>query len=345
MRRIWLWIMAGVMLLGISGCNANVSERVSVSSPPVTRKTVALVVKSTDNPYMLAMYDGFAKACDEVGMIAVLRGPTGTQTQQAQVVQALISEGIDAIAIAANDMQEVSVPLRAALDAGIPVVSLDSMVQPEDRLLHIQQASAEMIGRVLIQACAQIIDGAGDFAILTTTDTMPNQASWVRWMQQELDDHPEQYKGMTLVEIAYGLDEREASTQAMRDLLADHPALQAVIAPTTVGIRAAAEVIEETQAQVKLTGLGLPSEMHAYIDSGMCPWMYLWNPTEVGYLAAYALDGLCAGTLTGAAGEVLSAGELGQKIITASEGSGTELVLGNPKMFDSTNIVVWSEVF
>jgi len=219
------------------------------------------------------------------------------------------------------------------------------MVSPSERNVHIQQASPEMIGRVLIQAAALMLDNAGTFAILTTTESMPNQASWVRWMHRELDEYPEKYKAMALVETAYGLDEHGPSAQETRRLLAGHPGLDLIIAPTSAGMRAAAEVIREMGVETRITGLGLPSEMEPFIVEGRCPWMYLWNPSELGYLAAFAANALVDGTMTGAVDEILHAGELGDRIVTVSEDSGTEIVLGHPKVFDLTNIAVWGELF
>jgi rhamnose transport system substrate-binding protein len=292
------------------------------------------------------MYEGFREACEVLGARALLSGPAGSEdSSQSQYIEALLGEGVDALAVAANDKDELSAALHAVIEAGIPVVSLDSTVNPADRLVHIQQASPEMIGRVLIQAGAQMIDGEGQFAILSTAQTMPNQASWVRWMQSELAGYPEKYQGMELVEIAYGLDEYRQSAAQTASLLQRYPDLKLIIAPTTVGIRAAAETVAASGSLVKVTGLGLPSDMEAYVMDGVCPWMYLWNPTEVGYLAAYATDALVRGTLTGAEGEILSAGELGDRVVTGGEDGGTEIVLGNPKMFDASNITVWKEVF
>ncbi len=108
---------------------------------------------------------------------------------------------------------------------------------------------------------------------------------------------------------------------------------------------AAAQAIESAGADTRLTGLGLPSEMAPYIESGLCPWMYLWNPADVGYLAAYAMRALASGEITGAVDEVLSAGALGEKVIVPGEDGGTEIVLGNPMVFDRSNIAAWAEVF
>ena len=68
-------------------------------------------------------------------------------------------------------------------------------------------------------------------------------------------------------------------------------------------------------------GLGLPSEMASYIESGISPWMYLWNPIDVGYGAAYATNELINGK-TGAVGEKFSLGDLGE-IDVVEDGDGT----------------------
>lgn len=64
-----------------------------------------------------------------------------------------------------------------------------------------------------------------------------------------------------------------------------------------------------------LTGLGLPSEMAEYIESGASEWMYLWNPLDVGYLAGYAAKALVDGTITGKVGDKFNASKLGDKLL------------------------------
>ncbi len=78
---------------------------------------------------------------------------------------------------------------------------------------------------------------------------------------------------------------------------------------------------------------------------GVCPWMYLRSPSEVGYLAVYAMEAAAQGALRGALCEIIHAGSLGDKVVTESEDGGTEIALGYPKVFDMTNIAVWGELF
>lgn len=349
MKKLLMVALVSLGALCLAGCSPAGEEKAPVESATqeAAPKTYALVVKSVENPYMTTMYEGFKTACSELGIATPLLVGPGSQgsPSQSEALDLLLTQQTDAIAIAANDMDEVSAMLAQAKNQGIPVVSLDSMVYPLDRKIHIQQASPETIGRVLIQACAKMMDNTGEFAILTTTDAMPNQSTWVQWMRRELSENPELYAGMTLVETVYGMDEEKPSTDATAYLLKTYPNLKVIIAPTVVGLHAAAAEIERTGSAVRVTGLGLPSAMEKYIANGICPWMYLWNPSEVGYLSAYALHALSEGSVGGEVGEILSAGSLGDKIITESTDGGTEIVLGNPKVFDMTNIAVWGELF
>ena len=108
---------------------------------------------------------------------------------------------------------------------------------------------------------------------------------------------------------------------------------------------AAGKVLQDKGSEVKLTGLGLPSEMAPFIEDGVCPWMYLWNPVDIGSLAGYTLDSLVKGDITGAEGESFTAGDFGEKVITVAADGGTEVMLGDPFKFDSENIAEWKAVY
>ena len=125
------------------------------------------------------------------------------------------------------------------------------------------------------------------------------------------------------------------------------PNLKVIIAPTTVGIAAAGRVITDRGliGKVAITGLGLPSEMAEYIENGACPYMFLWNPIDVGYLSAYAATALVDGDITGAAGETFEAGRLGTYEIVKAGDGGTEVLLGPPFRFDPDNIAEWKTVY
>ena len=156
--------------------------------------------------------------------------------------------------------------------------------------------------------------------------------------------NPEKYANTPLVKVAYGDDDPTKSTSETQALLTDS-SIKVIIAPTTVGMLAAGKVLQDKQSDVKLTGLGLPSEMAPFIEDGTCPWMYLWNPVDIGYLSGYTMDALVKGTITGDVGGSFNAGDLGEKKITEAADGGTEVMLGDPFKFDTENIAEWKEVY
>jgi rhamnose transport system substrate-binding protein len=97
--------------------------------------------------------------------------------------------------------------------------------------------------------------------------------------------------------------------------------------------------------RVKVTGLGLPSQLAEYLDSGACPYMFLWNPSDLGYVSAFTSMALAHNQITGKLGDSFSAGRLGQyRVVTADDG-GTEVLLGPPFKFDRSNINEWKTVY
>ncbi|MDF2595059.1 MAG: rhaS [Clostridia bacterium] len=309
-------------------------------------KKFVLIVKSTGNPYNEKEAEGFKAAIEEAGAgEVILKAPAEpTAEAQIQMIEEAIAQKVTVIALAGNDPDALEPVLKKAMNAGIKVLSLDSSVNAASRMVHVNQADPERIGRVQVQAISEMIGGKGQIAVLSATSQAANQNLWIEWMQKELEDP--KYADMELVKVAYGDDLRDKSTSETEALLKAYPDLKGIISPTTVGMAAAGKVLTDKGLvdKVVLTGLGLPSEMAEYITNGVCPWMYLWNPIDVGYLGAYAAMALADGTITGAAGDKFTAGRLGEKeIITA--GDGTEIMLGDPFKFEPANIEEWKSVY
>lgn len=336
--------MVMLLMAALSGC-AHEQEPVTAQVQP-EKTNYVLVVKDTTNPYMQRMGEGFLDACASLNVQARVVGPDEASAEaQAEIIEGLVAEEIGCLAVAANESDALDEVLQKALAAGIRVVSMDAAVNPQSRVVHIQQANPEMIGRILMQASHHMTGGKGEIAFLSTSTNMPNQAIWLEWMQREVDENPEKYADMPIVDIVYGMDEYEPSAEATRRLLAEHPNLSMIIAPTAVGLKASADVLMEKDSKVLVTGLGLPSQMAKAIQAGKCPWMYLWNPIDIGYLAAHTLSAIDGGMIMGAEGEALKAGRLGEKQISPAADGGTEIVLGYPFKFDTENITLWMDAF
>ncbi len=351
MKGKWLIVLVVVAMLA-AACTppvAPVAPAAAPEQPPAEKAggyKIGLVVKNLGNPFFEAVNRGAQEAAQELGDEVIFQGPaTPTAEGQIEIIDALIAQRVDAIAITAND-PEALVPVgKKAMDAGIKVVTFDSAVAPEGRQLFVNQADMEQIGRIQVQMLAEMINYEGEIAILSAASTMTNQNTWIEWMKKELEDP--KYEKMKLVAVVYGDDLREKSYNEAQGLFKSYPDLKGIISPTTVGIAATARALQDAGlcGKIALTGLGLPSEMAEYIKNGCCQEMALWNPVDLGYLTVHATHALLAGAITAEAGKTFQAGKLGEYTTQDEGNGGVMILLGPPFRFNAENIDEWAKVY
>lgn len=180
---------------------------------------------------------------------------------------------------------------------------------------------------------ADQIGGAGEVAILSASANATNQNAWIDLMKEYVAS---EYPDITIVETVYGDDDDQTSFDKTAALLQSHPNLKGIISPTTVGIAAAARYVSTSdfKGKVAITGLGTPNQMREYVEDGTVTAFALWNPADLGYLAAFAAKALIEGEITGAEGDTFEAGDLGEYTV----GADGVVLLGDPFEFNADNI-------
>ncbi len=297
---------------------------------------VFVIPKNLGNSYFTT-----ADSAGSGGAISALQalGETGTETSgtsatpssQIPAIQAAISKGANALLVSATDPTALCPTLSSAMKRGITVVTYDSDA-PTCRSMFINQASTAQIGTSEVDVLAKQIGSSGQVAIVSAAASATNQNAWIGYMKTELKKYPK----MTLVSTVYGNDDPTTATQVTQGLLQQYPNLKGIISPTTVGIAAAAGVLDTAKyrGKVALTGLGTPDEMKKYVSDGTVKQFELWNPADLGYLAAYAAVELASGKIKGNSGDQFTAGKLGSYTV----GADNTVLLGPPFVFDSANI-------
>ncbi|MGK5114133.1 MULTISPECIES: rhamnose ABC transporter substrate-binding protein [unclassified Geodermatophilus] len=295
---------------------------------------VGFLPKQVNNPYFSVASAGAEAATGEFSGEYTETGPSeASASSQVSYINTLSQQGTDVILTSANDPNAICSALDQARSAGASVVTFDSDTDPACRDLFVNQATTEGIAKAQVDLIAEQIGGAGQVAILSATANATNQNTWIEEMQSyAAAEHPD----LEFVATVYGDDEDEKSFQETQGLLQTYPDLAGIISPTTVGIAAAARYLSgsEFKGQVALTGLGTPNQMREYVQNGTVTAFALWNPEELGYLAAYAGAALAAGQITGEEGETFEAGDLGEFTIEADG----VVVLGEPTVFNADNI-------
>ena len=258
-------------------------------------------------------------------------GSAATAASQLPAIQAAIAKGAKILLVSATDPTALCPTLKQAIAKGITVVTYDSDA-PTCRTLFINQASTANIGESEVDAMAKEIGGSGQIAIVSAAASATNQNAWISYMHTELKKYPK----LQLVATVYGNDDPTTATQVSQGLLQKYPKLKGIISPTTVGILAAAQVVDAAHdiGKVFVTGLGTPLEMKKYILNGTSPEVILWNPANLGYLAAYAAVNLASKTITNATGQSFTAGKLGKFTVGADH----TILLGPTTVFTKANV-------
>jgi rhamnose transport system substrate-binding protein len=314
---------------------------VMMAVPAYAQTRIALVVKSLGNGFFEAAAEGAEEAAAELGDVEIIyTGPTDpTAEAQIEVVNTLIAQQVDAIAISANDPDALVPVLQRAMDRGITVISWDSGVAPEGREMHLNPSSNELIGNTIIKLAADHLPEGGNVAILSATATATNQNIWIEEAKKVLPN----YEGINLVATVYGDDQSDKSYREAQALISTYPDLDAIIAPTTVGIVAAAQAVTDAGkiGEINVTGLALPSEMAAHIKSGASQSFAIWNPIDLGYSATMIAYQLATDQASAEPGSTISIGRVGEVTI----GEDGQAAMAEPFTYDASNIDQYSSIF
>ncbi|MDY7529620.1 MULTISPECIES: rhamnose ABC transporter substrate-binding protein [Cryobacterium] len=333
-------LVAGVAAIALlaTGCSSSASTDTSTgaaaSGSGDKNYAITFLPKNLGNAYFDTSDKGGSKAITEFGGTYAEVGPaTAAADAQVSFINTLTQQGVGAIIISADDPTAIGSALNEARAAGTKVVTFDSDTDPQYRDLYINQATADGIAKIEVDLITKQIGDTGEVAILSASANATNQNAWIETMKKELAaNHP----NVTLVDTVYGNDDDQTSFDKTAALLQSHPNLKGIISPTTVGIAAAARYLQTSQykGKVALTGLGTPNQMRDYVNDGTVTAFALWNPADLGYLAAYGAKALIDGTITGKEGDKFTAGALGEFTV----GKDATVLLGEPFTFTKENI-------
>ena len=308
---------------------------------------IAIMPKAVNNGYFTAWNKGAQTACKEIAAKCTYLGPTeATGPAQVQFINKVIQQKYDVLVISAADQNAIVPSLKKAKAAGITVVTSDADVATsgaKSRVTAILPAASDRIGTAEVDWAAEATGSKGSVAILSAAATAANQNAWIAAMGPYLTKKYPNMKwvgGTVEKSVFYGDDDATKSTAQFNAILAQYPDVAAIIAPTTVGVKAAAAEKQAKKAAVKVTGLGLPSEMAPFIENGTVEKVGLWNPIDLGYVAVYAAGYAKAGSFKGTVGSSFTAGKTTYKVT-----AGGITYLGDPFTFTKANIATFKKIY
>jgi ribose transport system substrate-binding protein len=233
MRKLTL-LMAGAAALALT-TGANAADY-----------TFALVPKNVNNPFFDQARDGCKKAEAELeGKIECLYigpGEHGGGEEQLQMVNDLIARGVDGIAVAPSNAAAMASALTQAKESGIPVLTWDSDLLPENADLRTAYIGTKNydIGVNLAKLVQEIKPDGGTICIQSGGAAAANHNERMQGIRDTLSgktdtvppgDRLEGDNGWTEADGCplYTDDDFPRSVQQMEDTLAKYPDLDAFV--------------------------------------------------------------------------------------------------------------------
>jgi ABC-type sugar transport system substrate-binding protein len=304
----------------------------SSAAPGGKQLTIAFMPKSKGNGYFIACKQGAEAAAKDLNVKLLYDGPTEPDpAKQNEIVETWITRGVDVIAAACENREGISTALRKAQQKGIKVITYDADALPDARSFFVNQATPEGIGNALMDEAARLLGSEGEYAIISASLTAGNMIEWQKAIEKR---NAEKYPRMKRAALRPCDDLKDKAFAEATAIMNANPNVKLIMAICSPAVPGAAEAVKQAGkvGQVRVIGLGLPSENKRYVKDGVTDTVILWKVQDLGYLAIEAASALAKGDLKSGATTFKSkrAGEV--------EIQGDNILLGKPFLFTKENI-------
>jgi ribose transport system substrate-binding protein len=296
MNSLRLACAAFVLFLAAAGCN-----RQSGADTNDGRPTVALVVKTLNNPFFIDMQRGAEEAAKIHGVNLLVQAAEREVDveRQMQIVENLIQRQVGALLITPSGSREIVSAIVKANRAGIPVLILDTRADA-DALVAEQGTIATFIGsdnyeggRIAGRHLAERMNGQARIAVLEGIPGHETGDARLRGFREALQEFP----GMQIVVSQPANWERDLGFNVTQNLLQAHPTVNALFAASDLMALGATEAIAAAGRTGSITVVGFDAieEARVAIGKGTMAASIAQNPAQMGRMGVEAAVKLLAG--------------------------------------------------
>ncbi|RKX47496.1 MAG: autoinducer 2 ABC transporter substrate-binding protein [Thermotogae bacterium] len=259
---------------------------------------IAVVVKIAGIPWFNRMAEGVEQAAKDLGVNAYLIGPaTADPAPQVQMVEDLVTRGVDAICVVPNDAKALKPVFNKAKEKGIVVLTHESPFETEAIDWDIETIDSVEYGKLAINEIVRLMVENGiqcteenpcGFVMLVGSLTVPLHNYWADVALEYAKKYFPFLKELTSrLPTAESVEDSRA---AVLDLITTYgDKLKAVIGWGSLGPIGAAQAVYEKGLQDKIIvgGSAIPSTAVPYLSTGAMDWAQLWDPKDAGYAMVY----------------------------------------------------------
>jgi ribose transport system substrate-binding protein len=288
-RRLGVIVAIGLGLLPAAACNRSGTGGGAASDP-----RVALVMKTSHHPFFLDMQRGAEEAALRLGVRLVAQAPDREidVERQVQIIENLVQTGIQALCVTPSGSREIVSALLKAQVAGIPVIVVDTRVDPQAAAaagLTIQSfigSDNYEGGRLAARFLVEATSGRARVAILEGVPGHETSDSRVRGFRDALDGLP----GLAVVASQPANMERELGFTVFQNIMQAHPDVDALFACNDLMALGAVEAIAAAgrTGRIRVVGFDAIEDARQAIEAGRMSASVAQSPREMGRIAIEA---------------------------------------------------------
>lgn len=189
--------------------------------------SLACVVKTTTNPYMVKMLDGAKKAAEDMGAKMVVLGPVKPNNieEQVSIVEDLIQKGVQGFILHPSDSKGIMPAVRKANAENIPVATIGTPT--DDPTVAFMRSGVDYYktGVVVAAKVAESLGKKGKVIILEAAPGAQNGQERLEGIQKELAKYP----GIEIIASQTAHWNRVKGMELMENLLQRFDEVDAVI--------------------------------------------------------------------------------------------------------------------
>ena len=274
----------------------------TMAPPPAQaaeKYTIALIPGLTTDAFYITMRKGAQAAADALGVDFVFQGaPDFNPVTQVPVLDAIIARKPSAILIAPTDKTQLIEPLRKAVKAGIPVITVDTFIDDGkyqdgagagDFPLSYVASDNVLGGRIAARALAASIGDKGTVYVSNVKPGISTTDQREEGFKEEMKGHP----NIKVLETQFNDDDANKAASQLQGVLARNPDLAGVFGANLFSALGAANGVKQAgkSGKVKVVAFDAPKSIVGNIKEGLVDLAIAQHPAEIGYfglVAAYA---------------------------------------------------------
>lgn len=293
-RALWTTIVVCAVTALMVGCGGPKGEAApqptsagEASSAPSGTFEIGVVPKGLTHEFWQTVRAGADAAGSEFGVNITWQGPSQETevAKQISIIEDMINRKVNAIVMAACDENALVGTIQKAVDAGIPVITIDSGVKsdlPVSFVATDNVAGAKIAAREL----ARLVGEQGEVGLIPFVAG----AGTSEMREQGFREGIQEFPNITLASVLYSESDANKAMDVTQDMLTSVPNLKGIFAasePSVVGCAQAIKAADKA-GHVKLVGFDASEEEIARLKDGTIQALVVQNPFQMGYLGVKA---------------------------------------------------------